>query len=49
MQDYMEWQSSLSLEQVFSAAETFSYPVKFSDGVIYLTQLTSQKSRSALM
>lgn len=49
MQDYLKWQSPLSLEQVFSSSNSFSYPVEYEGGVIYLTQLTSEKSRSALM
>jgi len=49
MQDYLKWGSPLSLEQVFSSAETFSYPTKYKDGVVYLTQIKNEKSRSALM
>jgi len=47
--DYLEWESDLSIEQVFAAGESFAYPEFFRDGVIYLTQLKKENSRSALM
>jgi len=49
--DFLKWQSSLSLDQVFSSADTFSYPASTHgcDGFFYLTQLKHDKSRSALM
>jgi len=47
--DYIDWQSSLSLEQVFAEGESFTYPTPFGDGFIYLTELKSEKNRSALM
>ena len=49
MSDFLAWQSSLSLEQVFSSSDSFSYPVSYGGGFFYLTQLKNEKSRSALM
>jgi len=47
--DYLDWQSELSLEQVFAGTELFAYPHCYADAVIYLTQLKHENSRSVLM
>lgn len=47
--DYLNWQSTVSLEQVFAGSETFAYPQFFREGLIYLTQLKEDKGRSVLM
>ena len=49
MSDYLQWKSNVSLEKVFSSAESFSYPVYFGRHIIYLTTLKKEKSRVALM
>ena len=52
MTGYLDWQSSLSLEQVFSAGSAFSYPTLVSamPGVLlYLTAIKEEQGRSALM
>jgi len=49
VQDYLEWQSPLFVEQVFSSSESFSYPTYLHTGVVYLTQLKHEKNRSALV
>lgn len=52
MTDYLDWQSDISLEQVFARGDNFSYPHLFGDSaasLLYLTFLKEQKSRSALM
>ena len=47
--DYLQWQSELTLEHVFSGGDSFTYPTPFAEGYIYLTELKSERSRSALM
>ena len=48
--DYLQWQSSLSAEDVFLGSETFAYPELLDDGsIIYLTALKDDKNRSALV
>ena len=48
--DYLQWQSSLSAEDVFIGSETFAYPELLDDGsIIYLTALKDDKNRSALV
>lgn len=49
MVDYLQWESELSLEHVFSDGNTFSYPAFWDQDIIYLSSIKSQKSRSALM
>jgi len=54
MTDYLQWQSDLSLEEVFAGSELFSYPTPLSaeqtsKSFIYLTQLKEENSRSVLM
>lgn len=49
MRDYLEWQSKLTLEDVFASHENISYPSFFNDGYVYLTQLADQKGRSVLI
>jgi len=53
MTDYLDWQSDLSLEQVFAASDPFSYPdFSVSSGasrLVYLSHLTSDGGRAALM
>ena len=53
MTDYLNWQSNLTLEQVFAASDPFSYP-DFSSGsnpseLVYLKHLTQESSRAALV
>lgn len=47
--DYLQWQSTLSLQQVFAGSESFAYPQFYRDGLIYLTQLKEQQGRSVLI
>lgn len=48
--DYLQWQSTLSAEDVFSGSQTFIYPEFLVDGsMVYLTSLTDDKNRSALV
>ena len=51
MTDYLQWQSDLSLEQVFASGESFSYPSPLENNhdFVYLTELKQEKSRRALM
>ena len=49
MPDFLNWQSPLTLEHVFSSVDAFSYPASYQDGFIYLTQLKNEKNRSVLM
>lgn len=49
MLDYLQWKSDLSLDNVFSTGESFSYPTYFDQHIIYVTALKKEKSRSALM
>ncbi len=50
MQDYLDWESPLSLEQVFASGETFSHPVYTPlNDCLYLGVIKHEKSRSALM
>ena len=55
MLDYLHWQSDVSLEQVFSSGESFSYPTPLGDvadnsgSILYLSALKEEKSRSVLM
>jgi len=53
MTDYLNWQSDLTLEQVFAASNPFSYP-DFSSGsspsqLVYLSHLNQDNGRAALM
>lgn len=53
MTDYLDWQSDLTLEQVFAASDPFSYP-DFSLGsngsqLLYLSHLTKDNGRAALI
>jgi len=48
--DYLDWESSLTAEQVFASSENFSYPQHLSDGsIIYLTSLSNDNNRSVLV
>lgn len=47
--DYLDWQSELTLESVFSGSDVNSYPQVWSDGVIYLSLLKQQQGRAALI
>lgn len=50
MLDYLDWQSPISLEQVFAGSDGFSHPTMVPNvGTLYLTPLKAEKSRSALM
>lgn len=49
MTSYLQWQSDLSLEQVFAKAGTYSYPDFLSGSLVYLTSIDEQKGRNALM
>ena len=49
MSDYLQWQSDLSLETVFSSGNSVSYPMYFGQSTIYVTTLKEEKSRQALM
>ena len=52
MLDYLQWESGVSLEQVFSSGESFSYPTPVDNsagGILYLSALKEEKSRSVLM
>ena len=53
MTDYLNWQSDLTLEQVFAASDPFSYPDFSSDSkpskLVYLSQLNQDNGRTALM
>lgn len=49
MTDYLQWQSRLSLEQVFATVENFSYPTPFNEGCLYLSDLKEEDSRCVLM
>jgi len=48
MSDYLQWHSKLSLEQVFAAGESISFPTPFAEGVIYLSPLKQQNGRMVL-
>ena len=52
MSDYLDWQSDISLEQVFARGDHYSYPHLVGDtaaSLLYLAILKEEKSRSALM
>ena len=49
MTSYLQWQSDLSLEQVFAKTGTYSYPDFLSGSLVYLTSIDEQKGRNALM
>ena len=49
MPDYLQWESDLSLETVFSTGNSFSYPTYFGQHIIYVTTLKKENSRQALM
>ncbi len=49
MTDYLQWQSRLTLKQVFAQGENFSYPVPIGNGFLYLSNLKNQDNRSVLM
>ena len=50
MLDYLDWQSNISLEQVFAGSDGFSHPTMVPNvGTLYLSSLKAEKSRSVLM
>jgi dipeptidyl aminopeptidase/acylaminoacyl peptidase len=50
MLDYLDWQSPISLEEVFSGSDGFSYPtLVHGTGALYLSSLKAERSRSVLM
>ena len=53
MTDYLNWQSDLTLEQVFAASDPFSYPDFSSDSsqsqLVYLSNLNKENGRAVLM
>ncbi|RBP49205.1 alpha/beta hydrolase family protein [Arenicella xantha] len=52
MLDFLDWESPISLEKVFSSGDSFSYPHIVQDGsgdLLYLSSIKQQKSRLALM
>lgn len=50
MLDYLDWESSLSLEQVFASGETFSHPSYTSSGhCLYLGFVKEEKGRAVVM
>lgn len=51
MTDYLQWQSELSLQNVFASGESYSYPspIDNSADFVCLTELKQEKSRRALM
>lgn len=49
MNDYSQWQSNLTLEQVFAQGQSFSYPLPLGDGYLYLSALKDEGGRNVLM
>lgn len=49
MHDYLTWNSTITLDDVFSAGESFSYPVSYAGHILYLTQRKQENSRTVLM
>ena len=52
MTGYLDWQSSLNLEEVFADGTSFSYPQLLPDGsgrLVYLSTLKEEQGRVALM
>lgn len=50
MLDYLDWQSAISLEDVFAGSDGFSHPSMVAGiGTLYLSSLKREKSRSVLM
>lgn len=47
--DYLQWQSDLSLEQVFEKTDSLTYPDYIGHHLVYLTTIKNEKNRSALM
>ena len=49
MATYLDWQSNLTVEQVFQQGESFSFPILYDGGLLYLACLTKEQGRMALM
>jgi len=48
--DYLQWESSLSVEEVFAGAESATFPTLLADGsILFLTSLKAEQSRSVLV
>ena len=48
MSNYLDWQSNLSADTVFKQSDEYRYPHFWQDGIVYLTSLKQQNSRSVL-
>ncbi|MBX2848089.1 MAG: prolyl oligopeptidase family serine peptidase [Acidiferrobacterales bacterium] len=48
MTDYLNWQSKLSLEQVFFQGEAFNHPTPLREGFIYLSSIKEEDNRAVL-
>ncbi len=48
MTDYLNWRSKLSLEQVFAADDSLSYPSYWRDNMLVLSSLSAEKGRTVV-